>query len=158
MAASSGVSLDNTNLLNPTASCRGCVSPTPRERGRSSSSQNNELELKGRNNLAGEGGGALAVHEDRGELRRNSRNIGIEKRASVRKGDVLVVDDTSTVRSLLKRAVTRMGHGVDTACTGQVRLSAWAAPPPPSPAPSYRCSLPFMRLAEYLKALRAWCT
>lgn len=35
-------------------------------------------------------------------------------------GDVLVVDDTSTVRSLLKRAVSRLGLTVDTASTGQV--------------------------------------
>lgn len=34
---------------------------------------------------------------------------------------VLVVDDTSTVRNLLKRAVSRMGLEVDTACNGEVR-------------------------------------
>ena len=39
---------------------------------------------------------------------------------SVPAGDVLVVDDTSTVRNLLKRAISRMGQEVDTACTGEV--------------------------------------
>ena len=42
-----------------------------------------------------------------------------------------MVDDTSTVRSLLKRAVTRMGQGVDTACTGEVGGSQGGASPAP---------------------------
>lgn len=33
---------------------------------------------------------------------------------------ILVVDDTATVRNLLKRACTNMGYAVDTACTGEV--------------------------------------
>ena len=35
-------------------------------------------------------------------------------------GDVLVVEDTPTVRNLLKRTISRMGQEVDTACTGKV--------------------------------------
>ena len=35
-------------------------------------------------------------------------------------GDVLVVDDSSTVGNLLKRTISRMGQEVDTACTGKV--------------------------------------
>ena len=34
--------------------------------------------------------------------------------------NVLLVDDTSTIRNLLKRTITKMGHKVDTACTGEV--------------------------------------
>lgn len=131
VAAGSGATLDNTNLLKITSSRGGggVVEPASiKRKGLALNVVNNGVgvESKGRHpgvgvraERDGREEGKRVIHQDRGELQRRTGNI-LKKGDGYQKGDVLVVDDTSTVRSLLKRAVTRLGQGVDTACTGQV--------------------------------------
>lgn len=127
MEASSGVVLDHASRRKQ-ISVSGGIVPAPPMRGGALAGGRGKVETN-RRSTGGGGWGTPVVHVGQGGLRRGSKENGLSTGASVGQGDVLVVDDSSTARSLLKRAVIRMGRGVDTACTGEVRLSGLAIPP-----------------------------